>query len=245
MLMLERVEAGYGLGPVLNGVSMNIDKGEVVTLLGRNGMGKSTTLKTIMGALRPTAGDILLDDVSIINRRPYEVAQQGIAYIPEERRIFDSLSVLENIRVAADATGCSRETVERALNFFPDMAERPRLRASNLSGGQRQMLAVARALATEPRLILMDEPTQGLAPVFVGKIRQSILALRQQGLSVLVVEQNLKVALSVADRVYILSRGQVVYEGTPQALQENEDIIARYLEVREAGPIGGNGDQYR
>ena len=231
MLKTEAIIAGYGFGPILREVSIEVAPGEVVALLGRNGMGKTTVLRTIMGVLVPDAGNVYFQDRRISGLKPFQIARQGIAYVPEEKRIFGSLTVRENVQAAAYATGKALTAAETALATFPDLVERPDLKAAELSGGQRQMLAVARALATQPRLVLFDEPMQGLAPVFVRLIAQTIRNMRDAGIGVLLVEQSVKLALELADRVYILNRGGVVFAGGSADLAGQPTVVEEHLSV--------------
>jgi branched-chain amino acid transport system ATP-binding protein len=236
MLVLEDVHVHYGSAHVLHGVGLEVQAGQIVCLVGRNGAGKSTTLKAIMGIVPLSGGSILFRGDRIDGRAPHLVAARGLAWVPEDRRVFGSLSVEENIRVAAQATGRSPsgQRVREALGFFPDLQARRRSVGNNLSGGQQQMLAIARALACEPELLMLDEPTEGLAPSMVNAIRAGILESRARGISILLVEQNLRLALSVGDLFFVLSRGTVVFRGTRAELQETSDIIGEHLGIGRA-----------
>jgi branched-chain amino acid transport system ATP-binding protein len=230
MLAVEKLDVHYGPAHVLHGTSLRVEPAQVVCLLGRNGAGKSTTLKSIMGIVRPTAGSVTFHGARIDGRRPHAIAALGIAWVPEDRRVFGSLTVEENLKVAAQATARSTP-VEEAYALFPDLRGRAGQRAASLSGGQQQMLAIGRALVTDPALLLLDEPTEGLAPALVQAIRASIEAVRARGVAVLLVEQNLALALAVGDRFYVLGRGAVAYEGTRDELMSRPDVIVDHLGV--------------
>ena len=232
MLKVSSLHVHYGSAHVLHGVDLEMEAGKIVCLIGRNGAGKSTTLKSIMGLVPPTSGEILFEEQRIDALAAYQVARMGVAYVPEDRRPFGSLSVEENIRVAAQASPHSDANgVQEALAFFPVLEERARQLAGSLSGGEQQMLVIARALVARPRLILLDEPTEGLAPGLVRSIRDGIMKTRTHGLSILLVEQNLSLALEVGDYFYVLSRGFVAFEGTSEELLAREDVIAEHLGV--------------
>ncbi len=232
MLRVSSLHVHYGTAHVLHGVSLEAPPGRIVCLIGRNGAGKSTTLKAIMGLAPATSGEILFREKRIDALAAHRIARMGIAYVPEDRRPFASLSVEENVRVAAQASARpAAGAVREALAFFPVLAERARQLAGSLSGGEQQMLVIARALVARPELILLDEPTEGLAPGLVRSIREGILKTRARGLSVLLVEQNLSLALEVGDYFYVLSRGFVAFEGTGPELLAREDVIAEHLGV--------------
>ena len=237
MLVLKDVHAHSGLAHVLHGVGLEVEAGQIACLVGRNGAGKSTTLKAIMGIVPLSGGSISFHGDRIDGRAPHLVAARGLAWVPEDRRVFGSLTVEENIRVAAQAalSSGSGRRVREALEFFPDLVERRRNLGKNLSGGQQQMLAIARALACQPELLMLDEPTEGLAPSMVNAIRAGILESRARGVSILLVEQNLRMALSVGDVFFVLSRGTVVFRGTRAELQETADIIGEHLGVGRVG----------
>ena len=232
MLQVSSLHVHYGTAHVLHGVDLEVDTGRIVCLIGRNGAGKSTTLKTIMGLVPATSGEILFEEQRIEAMAAHQVARMGVAYVPEDRRPFGSLSVEENIRVAAQASPRSDANgVNEALAFFPVLEERARQLAGSLSGGEQQMLVIARALVARPRLVLLDEPTEGLAPSLVRSIRDGIMKTRTHGLSILLVEQNLSLALEVGDYFYVLSRGFVAFKGTSEELLAREDVIAEHLGV--------------
>ncbi len=232
MLRVSSLHVHYGSAHVLHGVNIEVGAGQIVCLIGRNGAGKSTTLKAIMGLAPATSGEIAFDEQRIDAMAAHRVARMGVAYVPEDRRPFGSLSVEENIRVAAQASPHSDANgVREALAFFPVLEERAGQLAGSLSGGEQQMLVIARALVARPRLILLDEPTEGLAPSLVRSIRDGIMKTRTHGLSILLVEQNLSLALEVGDYFYVLSRGFVAFEGTSAELLAREDVIAEHLGV--------------
>jgi len=229
MLELADVHAVYGRSHVLHGVSLRAGEGEVVSLLGRNGAGKSTTLKAIVGVVEVTAGEIRFDGRSLRDVPTHRVARLGIGLVPEDRRIFAELSVLENLMVGARADGAW--TVERIFGLFPRLAGLARQRGGSLSGGEQQMLTIARTLMTGPRLLLLDEPSEGLAPVVVAALADNVAALRRQGLSILMAEQNVKFARRLADRAYIIEKGQIRFDGTMAALDADESLRRAYLSV--------------
>jgi branched-chain amino acid transport system ATP-binding protein len=232
MLVLEDIHVHYGSAHVLHGVGLEVQAGQIACLVGRNGAGKSTTLKAIMGVVPLSSGSIMFHGRRINGRAPHLIAACGLAWVPEDRRVFGSLSVEENIRVAAQAVdrGDPARRAREALEFFPDLVLRHRRLGKNLSGGQQQMLAIARALASHPDLLMLDEPTEGLAPSMVNAIRTGIITSRTRGVSILLVEQNLRLALSVGDAFFVLSRGTVVFRGTRSEL-EASDIIGEHLGV--------------
>jgi branched-chain amino acid transport system ATP-binding protein len=219
----------YGDSHVLHGVSLTVAAGEVLGILGRNGMGKTTVVRSIIGFTPPRRGLVRFKGEDITHAPPYLAVERGMGLVPQGRRVFPSLTVRENLEVARRGRG--RWTLERVLELFPRLAERARNRANKLSGGEQQMLAIGRALMTNPDLLLMDEPTEGLAPLIVREVGQIIGELRREGLSLLLVEQNLPFALAVADRVHVLSRGQIVHSSTPAELAANDEVKARHLGV--------------
>ena len=229
MLELADVHAVYGRSHVLHGVSLRAGEGEVVSLLGRNGAGKSTTLKAIVGVVEVTAGEIRFEGRSLRDVPTHRVARLGIGLVPEDRRIFAELSVLENLMVGARADGAW--TVERIFGLFPRLAGLARQRGGSLSGGEQQMLTIARTLMTGPGLLLLDEPSEGLAPVVVAALADTVAALRRQGLSILIAEQNVKFARRLADRAYIIEKGQIRFDGTMAALAADESLRRAYLSV--------------
>ena len=232
MLEIDNLCAAYGEATVLDRVSMRVGEGEIVALLGRNGMGKTSLVRSIMalGSPRVTGGSIRFDGSELVGLRPNQVASRRIGYVPQGRRLFASLTVLEHLRML-DRGRPGAWTIRRVFDAFPRLEERKGHRGSQLSGGERQMLAIGRALMTGPRIILMDEPTEGLAPVMVEAVETILSALRSEGLGVLLVEQNLYSALSVADRVCLFETGRVVWEGTPAQLTAQQDLLQRYLGI--------------
>lgn len=235
MLEVKDIHSYYGKSHILQGVSMTLNEGELVCLLGRNGVGKSTTLKSIMGLVRPSEGSIRFHGQELIGKRPYEVARLGVGYVPEDRRIFRSLSVHENllmgVKGSKGAAGNGGWTVERVYEKFPKLKDRRDNKGGHLSGGEQQMLTVARTLMGNPKLILIDEPTEGLAPLIVKDVLEMLAAVRNSGVTVLMVEQNFKASIKVADRFYIMGKGQMVFEGNTEALLAAEDVRKNYLEV--------------
>ena len=233
MLQLENIHTYYGPSHVLQGVSLRVEPGECVALLGRNGAGKTTTLNSIVGFVPPRTGRILHRGEDVTRRAPYQIVRRGIALVPQGRRIFPDLSVKENILLGARSGSRlgSTWTYARTLDLFPALRDKANGRGGQLSGGEQQMVAFARALVANPDLLLLDEPSEGLAPLIVREIGHVIGQLKQSGLSILLVEQNLGLALTLADRVYVESKGQVVFEGTPGALRASPELERQYLGV--------------
>jgi branched-chain amino acid transport system ATP-binding protein len=233
MLRVDDVHTYYGDSYVLQGVSLEVRPQTAVALLGRNGMGKTTLIRSIIGFARPRQGTVRFDGQDITRLSSHQIAQLGIGLVPQGRRIFPSLTVLEHLSVAArrDGNGAQAWTPDRVFELYPRLRERHAHRGSMLSGGEQQMLAIARALTTNPRLLLMDEPSEGLAPLLVRELGASIGRLKAAGLSILLVEQNLPMALSIADEVYVMSKGRVVYRGTPAELSADAAVKQRYLGV--------------
>jgi len=236
MLEVKGIHSHYGKSHILHGVSLELKQGELVCLLGRNGVGKSTTLKSIMGIVRPTQGSILFDGQELAGRQPYQIARLGVGYVPEDRRIFRSLTVHENLLMGiqrAKNSGSPEKvwTIDKIYRIFPNLSERSGNKGSHLSGGEQQMLTVARTLMGNPKLILVDEPTEGLAPLIAKDVLEMLSAVRKSGVTVLMVEQNFKAAIKVADRFYIMAKGQMVFEGNTVALLAAEDVRKNYLEV--------------
>ena len=235
MLDLQHVHTYYGKSHVLHGVSLEVSAGEVVGLLGRNGVGKSTTLKTVMGLVRPAAGHVRFEGRDLTGLAPHHVARRGIAWVPEDRRIFRLLTVMENLRTGLDRQGMTeprkQELLEKVYASFPVLRERRHQAGGTLSGGEQQMLAIARAMTLTPKISLLDEPTEGLMPRMVAQIREIIDVLRRDGVAILLVEQNVPLTLEVCARVYIMEKGQVRYRGSARELQANETIIQQYLGV--------------
>jgi branched-chain amino acid transport system ATP-binding protein len=236
MLEVKGIHSYYGKSHILHGVSLELRQGELVCLLGRNGVGKSTTLKSIMGIVRPTQGSILFDGQELVGSQPYQIARLGVGYVPEDRRIFRSLTVQENLLMGiqrAKNSGSPERvwTIDKIYRIFPNLSERSGNKGSHLSGGEQQMLTVARTLMGNQKLILVDEPTEGLAPLIVKDVLEMLSAVRKSGVTVLMVEQNFKAAIKVADRFYIMAKGQLVFEGNTVALLAAENVRKNYLEV--------------
>ncbi|HEX5497121.1 MAG TPA: ABC transporter ATP-binding protein [Mycobacteriales bacterium] len=222
--------AGYGTGRVLHGVDLEVPDRQVLTILGRNGVGKTTLMHSIMGLVRPTAGSVTLDGVELVGRPTHRIARVGVALVPQGRRVFAPLSVEENLRIAA-RHGQGDWTTARIFDMFPRLAQRRRLAAGLLSGGEQQMLAIARALVMSPRILLLDEPSEGLAPVVVEQVGEVIAGLRTSGLSVLLVEQNIGLALPLADTVLIMVKGQIAYRGSQQDFRGDRDTARELLGI--------------
>jgi branched-chain amino acid transport system ATP-binding protein len=232
MIEVSDLHTYRGINYVLQGVDLRIDDGACTVLLGRNGMGKTTLVHTIMGMIRPRSGRITLGDEDLVGQQPFQIARRGIALIPQGRRIFPSLTVEENLALAArPKAGDGAWTIERVYDLFGNLAERRRHRGGQLSGGEQQMLAVGRALVANPSLLLMDEPSEGLAPVIIERIGEILAGLRRDGLSIFLVEQNYGLAISLADTVYILSNGRVVWQGTPAELESSASVRETHLGV--------------
>jgi branched-chain amino acid transport system ATP-binding protein len=231
MLRVERVVTDYGHVRVLRNFSLGLDAGEVVGLLGRNGAGKTTALKTIMGLIRPKRGSIELDGTELTRIPAHRVPKHGIAYVPQGRRLFGDLTVAENLRIGQMVRDTGPDTRDWVLALFPILIERMRQRANVLSGGEQQMLAVARALCAGPKVLLMDEPTEGLMPSMIKTMIDTVAALRERGVAVLLVEQKVDVALAVADRIAFLDHGTIVETATPDELQADAGPLHRHLGV--------------
>ena len=232
LLSLENVQAGYGLTQVLQGVTLDIERGSVVSLVGRNGVGKTTTLRSIVGNISPTGGTITFDGEDITSTSTEQTIRNGIAFVPEERRIFPELTVRENIEMGqVGVEADDGPSVEDILDMFENLREREDSHGSVLSGGEQQMLAIGRALTADPDLLLLDEPTEGLAPYVVRQIEEIIEDLHDQGITILVVEQNIPVALDVSDYTYILEKGQIVHEGTAAEVRDDQDVLDKHLGV--------------
>ena len=233
MLALEELHAHYGRAHILHGVTLTASRGEVLALLGRNGAGKSTTMKAVIGLVPPTAGRVVFDGQDIAGEEPFAIARRGIGYVPEERRIFTELTVLENLEVGRRPARSDQAawTPARLFDLFPSlgaMRDRP---GGRMSGGEQQMLTIARTLMGNPRLILLDEPSEGLAPVIVERMADAILALKREGLTIILSEQNLHFAQLVADRATIIEKGRIQYDGAMGALMADEAVRAQYLSV--------------
>jgi branched-chain amino acid transport system ATP-binding protein len=237
MLQVENLYAGYGASQVLTGTSLEVRQGLVVALIGPNGAGKSTTLRAISGIVRPTAGRILIDGQEVQGMAAARIARSGVAHAPEGRRVFGTLSVEDNLLLGAYGRlplffgfrGKAAQNLERVYGLFPRLRERRRQSAGTLSGGEQQMLAIGRALMANPKVMLLDEPSMGLAPVVVDEVFATIRQLKESGITLLLVEQSARRALEVADYAYVMERGGIVIEGSPAELQKNERVLAAYL----------------
>jgi branched-chain amino acid transport system ATP-binding protein len=236
MLKANEIHSFYGKSHILQGVSINLEQGNLVCLLGRNGVGKTTTLKSIMGMVKPAEGSILFKGREIVGRQPYEIARLGIGIVPEDRRIFPSLTVHENLlmgivkRPESLSVG-ERWSVEKVYDLFPLLRKRMKQKGGHLSGGEQQMLTMGRTLMGNPELILIDEPTEGLAPKIVAQVTGVLAAIHRSGTTLLLVEQNYKSAIKLAERFYIMSKGQVVFEGGGETLIQAGEVRKKYLEV--------------
>jgi branched-chain amino acid transport system ATP-binding protein len=235
LVRVEDVHTYYGKSHILHGVSLTVAPGEVVGLLGRNGVGKSTTLKTIMGLVQPSRGAVWLDGSPITGMPPHKLARRGIGYVPEDRRIFRLLSVMENLRTGLDRNGLTEERrralLDKVFTFFPVLAERRGQAGGTLSGGEQQMLAIARAMMLEPKIILLDEPTEGLMPRMVSQIRQIVEVLHKDGVAILLVEQNVPLTLAASQRVYIMEKGSVRHHCAASDISVHDPIVKQYLGI--------------
>jgi len=232
MLKVEGIHVYYGLSHILFDVSLEIHPGEIVCLLGRNGAGKSTTMRGIMGLTPPRQGRVLFEGQAITGKKPFEIARLGLGYVPDDRRVFADLTVAENLEIVEGVSKRkSQWTRDRIFEFFPPLAPIAHRKAGLLSGGEQQMLTIGRALMTNPKLLLLDEPTEGLAPLVVKMLEEQIATLKQTGLTVLLAEQNQKMALRLSDRAYVIDNGSIRYHGTIDELRENEEVRRKYLLV--------------
>jgi branched-chain amino acid transport system ATP-binding protein len=235
LVRIEDLHTYYGKSHILHGVSLEVAPGEVVGLLGRNGVGKSTTLKTIMGLVQPSQGQILLEGAPITGLAPHRLARLGIGYVPEDRRIFRTLTVMENLRTGLDRQGVTdkkrKALLDKAFSYFPRLAERRSQAGGTLSGGEQQMLAIARAMMLEPKIILLDEPTEGLMPRMVSQIREIIDVLHKEGVAILLVEQNVPLTLEASQRIYIMEKGVVRHHCAASDIKVDDPVIKQYLGV--------------
>ena len=233
VLVAEGLRAAYGQAQVLFGVDLALRRGEVVALMGRNGAGKTTTLKAIMGLVPATGGRVVFEGRDVTRWEPFRIARLGLGYVPEERRIFTDLTVFENLGVGrrSPAGGRAPWTPERLFSIFPNLAEMKNRRASAMSGGEQQMLTIARTLMGNPHAVLLDEPSEGLAPVIVEQMADAVLRMKREGIAVLLSEQNLNFASAVSDRVYVIEKGSVRYEGATEALEAEREVREAYLTV--------------
>ena len=235
LVKIEGVHTFYGKSHILHGVSLVVGKGEVVGLLGRNGVGKTTTLKTIMGLVTPSQGSIVFEGKPIAGLPPHKLARQGLGYVPEDRRIFKLLTVMENLRTGLDRSGVTdarrKELLDKVFTYFPRLAERRDQAGGTLSGGEQQMLAIARAMMLEPKIILLDEPTEGLMPRMVSQIREIVEVLHREGVAILLVEQNVPLTLAASQRVYFMEKGEVRHHAISSELKVDDPVIHQYLGV--------------
>ena len=235
ILRIENLVVSYGNIKALKGISLRVEEGEVVSLIGANGAGKTTTLQTISGLLPIKEGDILFNEKSIKKEKTYKITRDGIAQVPEGRRVFKDLSVEDNLKLGSVSVGLSPEELKLELDkiykLFPVLKERKKQKSGTLSGGEQQMLAMGRALLTNPKVLLLDEPSMGLSPLFVDKIFDTIRILKEEGRTILLVEQNANLALDIADRAYVLETGKIVKEGRASDLKTDPDVKAAYLGI--------------
>lgn len=231
MLEVDAIDTYYGDSHVLKGLSLQIRKGETVALLGRNGVGKTTTLKSIVGWVPPKRGKITFDGSNVTGQSMMEAARRGISLVPEERRIFTNLTVYENIKLAQVTAQRQGWTLDDVYSHFPRLKERAKNKGDEISGGEKQMLAIARALVQDTKLLLLDEPTEGLAPLIVREVEAIVREIKASGMTILLVEQNFYSALSVADRCYVIDQGTIKFEGTPAQLKADTETLANYLHV--------------
>jgi len=233
MLETQGLHAHYGKSHILHGVDLSVAPGSIVSLLGRNGSGRSTTMKAIMGLVPPTGGSVKLDSEEMVGKRPYAVCRSGIAYVPEERLVFPNLTVEENLRMGQQPAhpGAPSWSFEDMYGYFPRLRERVNQKAGSLSGGEQQMLTMCRSLLGNPKVILIDEPTEGLAPKIVAVVMEMILDIQRRGVAVVLVEQKLTIALKVAEQVLVMGHGEIVFTGTAEELREQPDIRRDWLEV--------------
>ena len=231
MLDVQGIDSGYGNVQVLKDLSLRVQAGEILCLLGRNGAGKTTILKTIMGLVRAQKGNIRLEGKDLHLLPAYEVPRRGIGYIPQGRRLFTEMTVAENLQIGLMTRNQGPEVLEEVLDMFPRLRERLDQRAETLSGGEQQMLATARALCLKPKLLLLDEPTEGLQPSMISLIRNAVLALKQQNVAIILVEQRVEAVLEIADRVVFVENGRSALETTPEALQTDRELLHRYIGV--------------
>jgi len=232
MLRMKNLNCSYGECKVLHDTSLEVNEGRLVGLIGRNGVGKTTTLKSIMGLVPHRSGSVHFYEVNLSGLPPYQIPRMGIAYMPQGRHLFPKLTVMENLRIPVVKGELDKKVLEEIFIYFPRLKERLNQKAGTLSGGEQQMLAVGRALITKPKMMLMDEPMEGLMPLLVKLIAETVKAINEKGTTILLVEQNLKTIKNICQGVYIMEKGTVVYEGTPSALESAIDIQERYLSVK-------------
>lgn len=234
LLELKELNTYYEESHILQGVSLNVDQGEIVCLLGRNGVGKSTTLKSIIGLVEPRSGEVFFKGRNIAGMPPYTIAKLGVGYVPEERRIFPTLTVRENLLMGVKQGQRGNGegwTIEKVYQYFPALQARDKQKGGHLSGGEQQMLTIARTLMGNPGVLLIDEPTEGLAPLIIETVEKVIMDIHRQGIPILLVEQNMRVALRLAERIYVISKGTIVFQGTCEELKGAHEVREKYLEV--------------
>jgi branched-chain amino acid transport system ATP-binding protein len=235
LVEVEAIHTHYGKSHILDGVSLQVGRGEVVGLLGRNGVGKSTTLKSIMGLVRPSEGRVRLEGEPITGLPPHRLARRGIGYVPEDRRIFRQLTVMENLRTGLDRAGTAesrkQQLLQKVYDYFPVLAERRGQPGGTLSGGEQQMLAIARAMMLEPKIILLDEPTEGLMPRMVSQISEIVRALKREHVAILLVEQNVPLTLAVSERVYFMEKGAIRHHAAAAELHAGDAVVQQYLGI--------------
>jgi branched-chain amino acid transport system ATP-binding protein len=234
LLDVKELNTFYDQSHILQGISLGVDQGEIVCLLGRNGVGKSTTLKSIIGLVTPRSGEIIFQGRNVAGLPPHTIAKMGVGYVPEDRRIFPTLSVRENLIMGIKPGQKSNGegwSIEKLYTYFPTLEKRDKQRGAHLSGGEQQMLTIARTLMGNPGVILIDEPTEGLAPLIVATVEQVIQDIHKHDIPVLLVEQNMRVALRLAGRIYVISKGKIVFQGTREELKEAHEVREKYLEV--------------
>ena len=232
MLKMKNLNCSYGECKVLHDTSLEVNEGKLVGLIGRNGVGKTTTLKSIMGLVPHKSGSVHFYEANLSNIPPYQIPRMGISYMPQGRHLFPKLTVMENLKIPIVKGELDKKTLEEIFEYFPRLKERLNQKAGTLSGGEQQMLAVGRALITKPKMMLMDEPMEGLMPLLVRLIADTVKVINQKGTTILLVEQNLKTIKNICQGIYIMEKGSVVYEGTPSALESAIDIQERYLGVK-------------
>lgn len=234
MLAVNGLNAWYGRSHVIQDISFEVGQGEIVTLLGRNGAGKSTTVRSIMGLVEKRAGSVRFEGTEILSLQPWKRFAKGLAYVPEQRSIVPGLSVLENLRlglVASRSKGQERAVIDRIAETFPRLKQRLSQEAVTLSGGEQQMLAIARAIAADPAMVMLDEPSEGIMPLLVEEMFEYFLRLRKQGTTILLIEQNVEIALAISDRAYIVDQGRIVHEGTARNLLADNEIQEKYCSI--------------
>jgi branched-chain amino acid transport system ATP-binding protein len=234
LLEIKDLHTYYQESHILQGISLNVEKGEIVCLLGRNGVGKTTTLKSTIGLVKPRSGEIVFKGQNVSGMPPYAIAKLGVGYVPEDRRIFPTLTLRENLLMGVKSGRKGNGdgwTIEKVYKYFPALQAKERQKGGHLSGGEQQMLTIARTLMGNPEVLLIDEPTEGLGPLIVDTVEEVIQDIHQQGIPILLVEQNMRVALRLAERIYVISKGKIVFQGTCQELKDAHEIREKYLEV--------------